>query len=323
MRVIITGGTGLLGTALARDLVKDGHEVIALSRKPSERSIPDGVKLEHWDAQTGDGWHKFITADTAIVNLAGAGLADERWTDERKRIVVDSRVNAGEAVIHAIEKATEKPAVVVQASAIGYYGPSGAEMLTEESPPAEDFLAQVCVQWEEVIKPVPEQHGVRTVIMRTGVVLSLDGGAFPRQLTPFKFYVGGPIGAGKQWYSWIHIKDEIRAIRFLIENEDTSGVYNLTAPNPVTNAEFTRHLARGMNRPGIVPVPPFALQLLFGEMSTVILDGQRVLPKRLQEAGFDFQFEHVTTALADLLGTSDREATETHDQAEAVAAEEH
>jgi uncharacterized protein len=302
MRVIITGGTGLIGTTLARDLVADGHEVIALSRKPSEREAPAGVKLEKWDAKTGDSWHKFITADTAIVNLAGAGIADERWSEERKRIIVDSRVNAAEAVIHAIEKSTEKPNVVIQSSAVGYYGPSGDDILTEDSPAGEDFLAEVCVQWEDAIKPVYEQHNIRTVIIRTGVVLSLEGGAFPKQLLPFRLYAGGPIGSGQQWFPWIHIKDEVRAIRFLIDNEDASGVYNLSAPHPVTNQEFTKHLARTMNRPGILPVPAFALQLLFGEMATVLLDGQRAVPQHLEDAGFNFEFAEPEAALRDLLG---------------------
>lgn len=304
MRVIITGGTGLIGTALAHDLAQDDHEVIVLSRNPSDHTAPQGVKFEKWDAKTGDSWYQHITADTAIVNLAGAGIADERWTDERKRIVVDSRVNAAEAVINAIEKAAEKPKVVIQSSAVGYYGPTDDDLLTEESPAGEDFLADVCVQWEAAIKPVSEQHNIRVVTIRTGVVLSLNGGAFPRQILPFRFYVGGQIGNGKQWFPWIHIKDEIRAIRFLIENEDTAGVYNLTAPHPVTNAEFTRHLAKTMNKPGIFPVPGFVLQAIFGEMAVVLLEGQRAIPQRLEEAGFEFEFAEPRPALKDLLGVN-------------------
>lgn len=300
MRVIITGGSGLIGTALSRNLAADGHEVIVLSRTPQHKEVPDGVELVGWDAKTGDSWSKLITEDTAIVNLAGAGIADKRWSDERKQVILESRDNAGQAVVDAVSQAGVHPRVVVQSSAVGYY-PSGDAVVTEETPGGDGYLAEVCRAWEASIAPLHENDAIRTVVIRTGVVLSLDGGAFPRQLMPFKFYIGGPVGTGEQWFPWVHIDDEIRAIRFLIENDDASGVYNLSAPNPVTNGVFTHHLARQLRRPGILPVPAAALQLLFGEMSVVLLKGQRVAPQRLQEAGFEFQFNEVKEALQDLL----------------------
>jgi len=189
---------------------------------------------------------------------------------------------------------------VVQASAVGYYGPCGNEIVTEEPPPGNDFLADVCVAWEASTAAV-EAHGVRRPILRTGVVLSREGGALPRMLPPFKFGLGGPLGSGGQWFPWIHIRDEVRAIRFLIEHPEAHGPYNLCAPTPVTNAEFTKALGRVLNRPAFMPLPAFVLQLLFGDMATVLLDGQRAVPKHLQDAGFTFAFEQVEQALRDLL----------------------
>lgn len=300
MRVIITGGTGMIGRELAKAMKNDGHEVYVLTRNTRRAVVPEGVHVQEWDARTAEGWGSLVTAETAIVNFAGAGLADKRWTEERKEVILNSRIHAGEAVVQAVEQAEEKPRVVVQASAVGYYGPRGDEEVTEASSAGGDFLADVCKQWEDATAPV-EKEGVRRVVTRSGVVLSTFGGAFPRMLQPFKFFVGGPIGGGEQFFPWIHIEDEVKAIQFLIENESASGVYNLTAPNPVNNLELTHTLGRVMKRPTIIPVPPFALQLLFGEMSTVLLDGQRVMPTNLREAGYEFQYENVEPALRQLL----------------------
>jgi uncharacterized protein (TIGR01777 family) len=210
-------------------------------------------------------------------------------------------MNAGQAVVEAIKAAEQKPAVLIQSSAVGYYGPrEDDEPVTEADEAANDFLARICVDWEASTAEV-ESMGVRRVIIRTGVVLSTKGGALPRQMLPFQFFAGGPLGSGDQWYPWIHLADEVAAIRFLIENEDASGAYNLAAPTPVTNAEFSKALGKAMNRPSVVPAPAFAFKLAFGEASTVLLDGQRAVPARLQEAGFDFQFGMVDPALEDLL----------------------
>lgn len=302
MRVIITGGTGLIGRALAADLAQEGHEVIVLSRSPERHAdrLPAGVRAERWDARTSEGWAHLADGADAIVNLAGESIAAGRWTPERKTRIRESRLNAGRAVVEAVQAATNRPRVVVQASAVGYYGPCGDEEVTEDHPPGSDFLARVCVEWEASTAPV-EELGVRRPILRTGIVLSAEGGALPRMLPPFKLGLGGRLGSGRQWFPWIHIRDEVRAIRFLVEQENASGPYNLTAPNPVTNAEFTQALGRVLGRPALFPVPALALKLIFGEMATVLLDGQRAVPRRLLDAGFTFEFTDVETALRNLL----------------------
>ena len=307
MRILITGGTGLIGRALAADLAGDNHEVIVLSRAPERAAgLPTGVRAERWDARTAEGWGALVNGADAIVNLAGESIAGEgffpsRWTAERKRRIRESRLNAGRAVVQAVELASDKPRVVVQASGVGYYGPRGDEEITEEASPGKDFLAWTAIDWEASTAPV-ESLGVRRAIIRSGAVLSTKGGALPRMLLPFRLFVGGPFGAGRQWFPWIHIADEVSAIRFLIENPAASGPFNLTASNLLTNADFSRVLGRVMRRPALVPVPAFAMSLLFGEVSTVVLDGQRAISRRLQESGFTLRFPEAEAALRDLLG---------------------
>jgi uncharacterized protein (TIGR01777 family) len=301
MRVIITGGTGLIGRALSADLASDGHEVIVLSRSPERATgLPASVRAERWDARTADGWAHLADGADAIVNLAGENIGAGRWTEERKRRILDSRLDAGRAVVQAVEQASQKPGVVIQASGIGYYGPRGDEEITEDGLPGNDFLAQVAFRWEASTEPV-EALGLRRAIIRTGVVLSAKEGAFPRLLLPFRLFVGGPLGSGRQWFPWIHLEDEAAAIHYLIENEAASGPFNLSAPNPLTNAEFSRVLGRVMGRPAFMPTPGFALRLLFGEMATLVLDGQRGVPRRLSGLGFQFRFPEAEAALRDLL----------------------
>jgi uncharacterized protein (TIGR01777 family) len=309
MRTIITGGTGLIGRALAKSLTSDGHEVIILSRAPERATnLPDGARAERWDARTADGWGALVDGANAIVNLAGESLAGEgffpsRWTPERRRRILESRVNAGQAVVQAVQSASQKPDVVIQASAIGYYGPHDEEELTEESPPGDDFLAKVVIDWEAATEPVASMS-VRHVPIRTGLLLDKNEGALPRLLLPFRLFAGGPMGNGRQWNSWIHITDLVRAIRFLIENEDARGPFNLTAPNPVTNAQLGRTIGRVMRRPYYMPVPGPALRAAFGEVTTVVLDGQRVLPRKLTGLGFEFKFPQAEDALRNILGVN-------------------
>jgi uncharacterized protein (TIGR01777 family) len=305
MRILITGGTGLIGSKLSQDLVEDGHEVIVLSRNPAQRTVPPAVRAEKWDAGSAAGWGHLADGADAIVNLAGAGIAGDgfppkRWTPERKHLIRDSRLNAGKAVVEAVEAADAKPRVVVQASAVGYYGPRGDEIVTEETPPGSDFLADVCLDWEAATAAV-EQMGVRRVVIRSGIVLSTEGGAFPQMMLPFKFFVGGPLGSGRQWQPWIHIADEARAIRFLIEKEAARGPFNVMAPNPVRNKEFARVLGQVLNRPSFIPAPAFALRLAFGEVATTLLDGQRAIPQRLEDLGFTFRYPQLRPALEALL----------------------
>jgi uncharacterized protein len=304
MHVIVTGGTGMIGSALVRSLAQDGHRVTVLSRSPERKQNGMGgnVQTVGWDARTAQGWGELVDGADAIVNLAGSGISDGRWTAARKQLILESRVNAGRAVMEAIHAASQKPEVLIQISGVGYYGPSGDRILTEDAPLGNDFLAHVCFEWEASTAGA-RQLGVRRPVARTGVVLSSKGGALPKMRLPFQFFVGGPLGSGKQYFPWIHIDDQIRAISFLIDHKDADGPYNVAAPNPPTNAEFSRDLGKAMGRPSLMPVPGFALKALFGEMSTVLVDGQRVTPQRLQNAGFDFSYVDAVPAIQDILET--------------------
>jgi len=300
MKIVITGGTGLIGRALAKRLHGEGHQVIVLSRNPEKvTAMPQGVLVAEWDARTEKGWLAHAEGADAIVNLAGASI-DNRWTATYKKRILESRVQAGAAVSAAVKAAKDKPKAVIQASAVGYYGARKDELITEDAAPGKDFLAEVCQQWEASSAEV-EKHGVRRAIIRTGLVLSTQGGALGRLLPIYKLGGGGPVGSGKQFYPWIHIGDEIDAIYFLIQNQSANGVFNLTAPNPVTTKEFAKALGKALNRPAITPTPALALKLMFGEMSTIILDGQRAIPTRLQEAGYVFRFLEPEAAFRHLL----------------------
>jgi uncharacterized protein (TIGR01777 family) len=274
--------------------------VIVLTRNPAKANLPAGAIAERWDGRSVDGWNHWVDGANAIVNLAGAGVADSRWTAARKALIRDSRLDAGRAVVQAVKKAERKPEVVIQSSAVGYYGPRDNSVITEEAVPGVDFLAKVCVDWEASTASV-EKFGVRRAILRTGVVLSVNGGALPKMALPFKFFIGGPIGSGKQWIPWIHMVDEVAAIRFLIENKAAAGRFNLVAPNPLTNADFSRAIGKVMGRPAVMPTPAFVLKLAFGEMSIVLLTGQHAVPQRLLEMGFTFQFSEAEDALKGLL----------------------
>jgi uncharacterized protein (TIGR01777 family) len=305
MRVIITGGTGLIGRALTKRLSSQGYEVIILSRSPQQdASQPSNVKKVQWDAATAEGWGYLADGAHAIVNLAGENIAGEsvltgRWTEERKKRIYTSRVNAGRAVVEAIQAATEKPKVLIQASGIDYYRPDLARIITEEDGPGSDFLSQVCFDWEASTVAV-EAMGVRRCVIRSGIVLTNEGGAWPRIVLPFKLFAGGPIGSGKQYWSWIHLDDEVGAIEYLLKNEQAKGVYNLTAPEPLQNWEFASRLGKVMSRPAFFPVPAPALQIAFGEMSMLLLGSRRVLPKRLQELGYTFKFPQAEAAFKEL-----------------------
>ena len=305
MRIIITGATGFIGRALCKHMVEHGYEVIALTRNLPKAQVLLGeqVKSVKWDGQSAQGWASLADGAGAIVNLAGENIGSRRWTQARKRAILQSRLNAGRAVAEAVELSTVKPKVVAQASGIGYYGPHGNEVLDEASPCGEDFLSDVACQWEDSTKPV-ETIDVRRVVIRTGGVLEREGGMLPRLLLPFRLFVGGPLGGGRAWFSWIHRDDEVAAIRFLIEKEDAQGVFNLTAPEPLIMRDFCRLLGQVTRRPSWLPVPGFILRLLLGEMAeALLLSGQRVLPKRLQESGFEFKYPTAETALRAILAS--------------------
>ncbi len=300
MQIIITGGSGLIGRALACSLANDGHEVIVLSRNPrAVKNLPKGARAEKWDGKTVQGWGQFANGADAIVNLAGATIS-ERWSEAHKQEIRESRVNAGRAIVEAVKAAEKKPRVVIQSSAVGCYGPRGDEEITEEANAGNDFLAGICKDWEASTSEL-DGMGIRRVIIRTGVVLDKNGGALPRMVMPVKLFVGGPLGSGQQYFPWIHLQDEVTAIRWLIDNAQARGVYNLSAPKPVTNKEFTRALGKVLGRPTFMPVPAFAMRAMFGEMSTLLLDGQREIPARLLKEGFKFKFTDAEAALRDVL----------------------
>ena len=299
MNILITGGTGLIGAALTESLVKDSHEVIVLTRNPDRvKDVLPGVNRAKWDGKTAAGWGHLVEGVDAIVNLAGENLSAGRWTGTRKQRIRSSRINAGKAVVQAVENAGQKPIVVIQASGVGFYGVESPELVDESAPIGSDFLSHVSREWEASTQPV-EAMGVRRVIIRTSVVLSKKGGALGLMLLPFRLFVGGPLGSGRQWMSWIHIEDEVRAIRYLIENEKASGAFNLSA-HSVTNAEFSTAAGKVMRRPNFFRVPAFVLRLVLGEMATMVLDGQRASSKKLTDLGFKFKFDRIEEALKDL-----------------------
>jgi uncharacterized protein (TIGR01777 family) len=302
VRVVIAGGTGLIGRALSTELAAeaDSHEVIVLSRAPERATdLPRGTQAVRWDARTVDGWASLVDGADAIVNLAGVSTLGW-WTAERKRRMRESRLNAGQALVEAVARARIKPRVLIQASGVGYYGFAGDTVLTEASAPGDDFSARLAVDWEASTAPVHDM-GVRHVVTRSGLVFSRRGGAFPLMLLPFRFFLGGSMGSGKQWFPWIHIADEVRAMRFLIAEERAHGPHNLTAPDLLTHLELMRALGRAMRRPSLLRVPAFAVRLVLGQMSTLLLYGQRAVPRRLLDLGFEFRFPTADGALQDLL----------------------
>jgi hypothetical protein len=248
-----------------------------------------------------DGWGALAEGpDTALVHLAGESLAEGRWTDERKRRIRDSRVRSSAAVALAIRQATVKPRVLLQGSAVGFYGDCGDEEVTEEHPPGAGFLSRIALEWEAATAEV-EALSVRRVLLRTGVVLAREGGALPKMALPFRLLVGGPLGDGRQWFPWIHLADQVGAMRFLLENDATQGPFNLTAPHPVRNRDLGRALGKVLHRPSLLPAPRFALHLALGEMAAMLLEGQRAVPRALLAAGYAFRFPELGPALHDLL----------------------
>lgn len=300
MHVLITGGTGLIGTALTKRLLEENHTVTILTRNPEEHRLPEGVKAVRWDGKTTSGWGSLVDEVDAIVNLAGVNLGGGLWTRKRKEALLNSRIFAGRALVEAVSHAQHKPKVLVQASAVGYYPASGDTILDENSPAGTDFQGQLCQQWEESTRPV-EDMGVRRVVTRSGVVLARGALILNMFMLPFKMMVGGPVGSGKQYISWLHLDDEVNGILYLIDHESTSGVYNLMSPQPVTNAEMGRTIGRIIKRPYWFPVPSFAMRLVLGELSSVVLDSWRAIPTRLDEAGFVFKYSELESALRDLV----------------------
>lgn len=309
MHFVILGGSGLVGRALSIDWANDGHAVTIICRQPEKvPPIQPVVEVVRWDGRTTSGWADRLDGADAVVNLAGETIGGnhlgqiffQRWSETKKQRILESRVNAGRAIVEAIRAARKKPGVLLQMSAVGVYGPRADELLDENAPASKDFLAHVCVEWERSTEAV-EAMGVRRIVVRTGLVLSLQGGLFPVILLPFRLFAGGRLGSGRQGFSWIHAEDHRRALRFLVENAQARGVYNVTAPEPVSNAELGRQVARALRRPYWFPTPAPLLRLVLGEKASLVLDGQRVAPRRLVEQGYEFHHPTLGPALADLL----------------------
>jgi len=298
MNVLITGGTGLLGRALAKSLLADGNKVWILTRTPQRASLPLGCTAVGWDGRSAQGWGALVNDMDAVVNLAGLNMSAWPWTETRKQSFWNSRVWAGQAVAEAIRLAQKRPAVLIQMSGIGHYGFHG-EMATESTPPADDFSARLTVAWELSSQPV-EELGVRRAVVRTAPVLTRDNIIVKLMELPVRLFVGGRLGSGDQTFPWIHLADEIRAIRFLLTEERARGPFNLIAPEAASNAAFTRALAKQLKRPYWFHIPALPMRLVLGEMSSLVLEGRPAQPQRLLEAGFQFQHPTLQSALDEL-----------------------
>ena len=299
MIITLTGGTGFIGRRLLDHLRAAGHEVRILCRSP-KTGIPPEVELFLWDAMEADPPLESLEGAGAVVHLAGETVA-QRWSPEIKRRIRASRVEGTRRLVDALARLERKPAVLVSASATGYYGDRGDEELTEDAAPGSGFLADVCREWEAEARKAAEL-GIRVVTPRIGMVLGPDGGALAQMVPPFKMFLGGQLGSGRQWMSWIHIEDMVRALAFAVENAGLEGPVNAVAPNPVRNSQFTRMLARTLRRPALFTVPERGLRLLYGDMAEILLASQRVLPRALEKAGFIFRFPELGPALKHLLG---------------------
>lgn len=305
MKIAVTGATGFVGTRLVERLQEEGHAVVVLTRDAArgrrvfpESAFPKVEIVGYTPLESGD-WQGAIATCEGVVNLAGAPLAESRWTPERKQEILDSRVIGTQKVVEAIAQANPKPLVLVSSSAIGYYGTSETATFDESSTSGDDFLATICQQWE-VEAEKARDSGTRVVIIRTGIVLGM-GGAIEKMLLPFRLFAGGPIGSGRQWFSWIHRDDLVNLMIKALTQPDMDGIYNGTAPNPVRMSEFSQAMGQVMNRPSWLPVPAIALEALLGDAAQVVLNGQQVLPKRTQESGFSYQYETVKPALEEIL----------------------
>lgn len=294
MKILITGASGLIGNALQKSFNEKGYEMLLAGRRFINK--PDHVV---WDAEKGFDAAALekIEGTDAIIHLAGEPISDWRWTEDKKKRIVDSRVQGTRSIIDAISKLKKKPKTLLSSSAVGYYGDRGDDILTERGGVGDTFLAEVCRDWEAEARKA-ENYGVRVVLMRNGIVLSKDGGALSTMLTPFSLGVGGVVGSGKQWMSWLALDDIVGITNFLLENEEIEGAVNVVAPNPVTNEEFTKTLGEVIHRPTFLPLPKFAVDLMMGEMGDALLiDSARVAPEKLQKAGYEFQYKDLKPAL--------------------------
>jgi len=304
VRVFLTGATGLIGSHLVRALLDAGDRCLVLTRNANRAAQQLGsherLELLEADPTEPGNWMERVSDMDGVVNLAGANIFARRWSAEYKAEIRRSRVQTTRCLVQAVQQATDRPLVFVQGSAIGYYGDRGEEELDEQAAPGDDFLARTCVEWENAAYPVRDCN-VRLVLIRTGVVLARDGGALPTMLRPIRFFVGGPVGSGRQWVSWIHIADIVGIIRFALTQPQCEGPVNGTAPEPVRNRELVRAIGSVIGRPAVLRTPYFMLRVALGEVAWMLCTGQKVLPRKLQELGYVFRFPKLPAALAELL----------------------
>lgn len=298
MVVLITGGTGFVGTYLTDYLISKGHKVRILTRNPGKYQALQSENRLY--IRIRDDLKPEIEKSDVVINLAGENLFDQRWTDTVKKKIMQSRVGITGSLARGIQEADKKPVVMISASGSDYYGDQGDEIITEESPPGSGFLTEVCLAWENAAKPVVDE-GVRLAIPRLGIVLEKDGGALEKMLTPFRLFAGGPLGDGRQYLPWIHMQDVVRCIEFVIENDRAEGAFNLSSPDPVTMSRFASAVGSALGRPSWIPVPGFALNLVLGEASNAVLASHRIIPEKLQEWGFTFEYPGIEPALENIL----------------------
>lgn len=303
MKIVISGGTGFIGRALCRTSAARNHDVVVLSRRAGKAvlRLDPAVRIVEWDGLTAGPWERELESADAVINLAGAPLAEARWTAERKRLIIQSRIGATRLLAQALDRVSVRSRTFLSASGVGYYGPSDDCPLLERDPPGTGFLAELCVAWEREAMQA-QRAGARVVCLRFGMVLEKDGGALPKMLPPFRAFVGGPIGPGTQWVSWIHREDLIGLIDWVLATPTVSGPVNAVAPSPVTMKEFCATLGRVLRRPSWLPVPGMALRLTLGELATVLTTGQRVLPGVAQQGGYRFRYPSLEPALQAILG---------------------
>jgi uncharacterized protein (TIGR01777 family) len=309
MRIVIAGGSGFLGSPLAESYAEEGHDVRVLtrslppgeSRHESGTGVP-GITRVGWKADGERGpWTSAIEGADAVINLAGASIGGKRWTPQRKAELRDSRIRATRSLADAIASAAAPPGVFISSSAVGFYGVSDGEAKTEASPPGVDFLAALCEDWEKEARRA-ERPGVRLAIIRTGLVIERGGGTLAQMMTPFRFFAGGSLGSGRQYMSWIHRLDWMEIVRWIVATPEASGIFNLTAPHPVTNREFAKALGRAMKRPALLPAPKTALKIVLGELADYIVTGQRVIPARALALGYHFRYPEIDIAFRGIFG---------------------
>ena len=302
MKILITGGTGFVGTQLASRLIQVGQEVTILTRsiKKSDK-VPKGVSYLQGDPTQKGPWQEAIKKHEAVINLAGASIFS-KWTEEHKKAIRESRVSTTQNIVEGIPSQPEKQFTLFSTSAVGYYGFCGDEELVEDSPPGNDFLARIAKEWEgEALKA--KEKGARVVITRFGIVMGEKGGALSQMIPLFQKYIGGPIGSGRQWFSWVHIKDLAESFAFLLKHPEISGPINVCSPNPVRNRDLAKALGKALHRPSFIPAPGFMVKWVLGEFGSVILEGQRVIPRRLLDNGFVFEYPDIKKALKSIVGS--------------------